>query len=164
MLTVKQLRDRYSYDETIVGVDAWRSLVNRYHKIGEVPGCVKQGYHRINLGGRTWGAHQLAWLYYYGALPNQHIDHINGNRLDNRILNLRLVTPAENAQNSNKTRAASGVRGVHKSKITPKNKKPWASKIIVNGKLKRLGRFNTIEDAKIAYAAARLLYHPKAVV
>jgi hypothetical protein len=163
MITAEQLRARYSYDPNVVGPEAWRSLVNRYHKIGAVPGCVSQGYHRITIGGRTWGAHQLAWLYHYGALPDQPIDHINGNRLDNRISNLRLVTYSENSQNSNKTRAASGVRGVHKSRITARNKKPWMSQIVVNGKQKKLGRFNTIEEAKAAYDAARLLYHPKAV-
>jgi hypothetical protein len=79
------------------------------------------------------------------------------------MCNLRVVTRSENAQNSNATHAASGVRGVHKSKITSRNKKPWKSAIVVGGKLKRLGRFNTIEEAKAAYNAARLLYHPKAV-
>jgi hypothetical protein len=163
MLTAEMLRARYSYDETVVGPEAWRSKVNRYHKIGDVPGCVSQGYHRITIGGRTWGAHQLAWLYTYGEIPKGDIDHINGNRLDNRMCNLRVVTRSENAQNSNATHAASGVRGVHKSKITSRNKKPWKSAIVVGGKLKRLGRFNTIEEAKAAYNAARLLYHPKAV-
>lgn len=163
MLTAEKLRARYSYDKTVVGPSAWRSLINRYHKIGAVPGCVAQGYHRITLGGRTWGAHQLAWLYVHGEIPKGDIDHINGNRLDNRIENLRVVTRAENIQNSVRTHSASGIRGVHKAKITPRNKKPWKSSIVANGKLIRLGRFNTIEEAKTAYDAARLLYHPKAV-
>lgn len=57
------------------------------------------GYKRVKLDGKDYGAHRVAWLLHYGEWPKQQIDHINGNRGDNRMCNLRDVSQTENQQN-----------------------------------------------------------------
>lgn len=108
-----------------------------------------QGYIIAFLEGKKYRAHHLAWLYEYGTLPVGQIDHINGNRTDNRICNLREVTNQGNLQNSklystNKTGHV-GV-GRHKNK--------YRAFITVNYKSYHLGMFNTIEEAAAARALA----------
>ena len=62
------------------------------HRVGVVVGSVSHGYILIGLLGKRYRAHRLAWLYVYGTWPKHDIDHINRNRSDNRICNLRDVT------------------------------------------------------------------------
>lgn len=84
------------------------------------------------------------------------VDHINGNRLDNRKSNLRAATNAQNNQNKRSPRNnRSGYKGV--SWCKERNK--WAAQIQVNGRQKNLGRFDNVEDAIRAYdEAARKLH------
>jgi len=91
------------------------------------------------------------------APAGYEVDHINGNKLDNRRCNLRVCTHAENTRNvkmhsDNKT----GVKGVRKS---DRKSKPFASFICIDGKQIRLGRFFTAEEAHQSYIAASLQYH-----
>ena len=74
---------------------AWRTG----HRAGLEAGTAKSGYIRINFKGNIVCAHRLAWVLHYGAWPVGVIDHINRDRADNRIVNLRDVTPTENARN-----------------------------------------------------------------
>lgn len=99
-------------------------------------------------------AHRIAWAIHYGEWPENHIDHINGNKHDNRISNLRLATSSQNAMNckvhrDSKTKA----KGV----IMVDGK--FSAKIFVNGKGVHLGRFNSLEEASAAYKAASDKYH-----
>jgi hypothetical protein len=111
----------------------------------------KDGYMSITIDGKVYKAHRLAWLYQMGEFPIQWLDHINRNRSDNRICNLRLATPTLNAQNANmRYDNKSGVVGVSKHKLTGK----WVAQISVSGKVKHLGLFTNINDAtKIRDAA-----------
>lgn len=109
------------------------------------------GYQRIILNSKRYQAHRLAWLYVFGEHPEGQIDHINGLRSDNRIINLREVTQQENLKNirrrdSNK----SGHTGVCWSNCAKK----WISYIDVNKKRKHLGTFADIEDAVAARVKA----------
>ena len=90
----------------------FRSWNSRY--ANKPAGTAVNGYLNLILNSSTIGAHRIAWAIYYDKWPTDHIDHINGNRADNRILNFRCVTKGQNNRNA-KRRAdnKSGVTGVH---------------------------------------------------
>jgi len=119
-------------------------------------GLDREGYVRISVCGRTYYGHRLAWLLYYGTWPAQYIDHINGERWDNRIANLRDVSKSANLRNQSSRKSASGVMGVYK---TPNGR--WEVKIYDGRKNISLGRFDTIDEAvKVRKdAEVRLGYH-----
>ena len=117
--------------------------VGRYagHQIG-------RGYVKIPIKGKVYMAHRLAWLYVHGVWPDEEIDHINGVRDDNRIINLRMATPQQNKQNTGLRKDnTSGYKGVYYDK---KNS-IWKAQISINTKQKQLGRFKTAELAYEAY-------------
>lgn len=119
------------------------------------------GYLRVCIDRKSFMAHRVAWAMHYGEWPSKFIDHINGNKSDNRICNLRLATRSENAQNvkrpyrSNKT----GFAGVHYVKALGK----YQAQICVNGKTKFLGRFMCVQKAYEVYERAKKELHPFAV-
>lgn len=89
------------------------------------------GYRRIGIKGRIYLAHRLALLYVSGELPDE-VDHINGNRLDNRLCNLRAATRSENASNVGLSRAnRSGHRGVSWSA----RKRKWLVQVGARGRV-----------------------------
>jgi hypothetical protein len=107
----------------------------------------------------TLSGHRVAWCLAKGAWPSGQIDHINGDRLDNRIANLRDVVSAENARNTAIGKAnTSGVIGVYLHKQTGK----WCAQINAFGRTVGLGLFREKSDAIIARKAAErvLGYHP----
>lgn len=116
------------------------------------------GYRIIGIGPQKWLAHRLAWLIIHGVLPNE-IDHIDGNRDNNRITNFRDTTRAQNLKNQKrKINNKSGVTGV----CWNKTRKRWTAQIRVDYIFKALGAFDTIEAAITARHAAEKLYgfHP----
>jgi hypothetical protein len=153
-MTVDDLRSLLEYDPC-TGLFSWklkkRGHVNPGDKAGYSCG---RGYVYIKIGQKRYSAHRLAWFYVHGVWPSDEIDHINGNRSDNRIKNLREANHAQNTQNS-KTRAhnTSGMKGVglHKGK--------WRALIRVEGKSKHLGYFATPGDAHAAYCSAATELH-----
>ena len=92
--------------------------------------------------------HQFAWYFMYKELP-KCIDHINRNKLDNSIVNLRSVTPSQNGMNK------SNVKGYTFCKRAGK----YISMIMVNYKTKYLGTFNTEEEARQCYLNNKSKYH-----
>lgn len=91
-----------------------------------------------------------------GVWPKGQIDHVNGNRLDNRICNLRDATHAENQRNSKRPKSnTSGIKGVY----WDKRSKKWGAHIRFGNKMLNLGRFSEKEDAAAAYKLAALKYH-----
>ena len=135
MITQKELKELLSYDKDAgLFTKLYRSKNSSTSKgAGWING---QGYKYIMVLGETYSAHRLAWLYVYGELPEFQIDHINHDRSDNRIKNLRSVTHSENQRNrlipsSN----SSGIHGVSWNKFTKK----WVSSITVNGKRIHIG-------------------------
>lgn len=109
------------------------------------------GYMQISVGGKRYMAHRLAWLYVYGELPDTQLDHINQNRLDNRIENLRLATNKQNGENVRLFKHnKSGYRGVSFDRGDGK----WRADIKHNGKNIALGKFDCIRLAAIARAEA----------
>jgi hypothetical protein len=155
-LTVDQLRDTFDYDAN-TGIFVWKIRPSKAVKAGDVAGCTEKriGYITIGIAGRIYKAHRLAWLYVYGSWPKGLIDHINGNKADNRIDNLRDVFADGNSQNVRKPnrRNKSGFMGV----IWFQNK--WRASISVNGKSKWLGDYSTPEEAHQVYLEAKRKYH-----
>ena len=74
-----------------------------------------RGYLQVCVMGRRYGAHRLAWFWQHGVWPPEEIDHINGDRTDNRLINLRCASRTENQRNKRFSRVAStGVVGVRR--------------------------------------------------
>lgn len=100
-------------------------------------------------------AHRAAWAIVHGFWPDGEIDHINHDKRDNRISNLRLINRSDNARNLSKSRSnKSGVTGVFKHTQTG----AWQAQIRVNRKSIHLGSFNEIEDAIAARRSAEIKY------
>ena len=113
------------------------------------------GYARGTLFSKSHTAHRVAWAIYYGEWPPEQIDHINGNRLDNRIANLRSVNDSENRKNmAIRSDNTTGVLGVH----WYKSKNLWHAQIQVNEKKVHLGYFERLEDAAKARRDAEAQY------
>lgn len=114
------------------------------------------GYLHCMLDGKHYLIHRLVFLYFNGYLP-ENVDHINGNRADNRIENLRAVTKKGNQQNMRKafSTSKSGLLGAFLSGKTNK----WFSCICTAGKRVHLGTFNSPEEAHEAYIKAKRELH-----
>jgi hypothetical protein len=113
------------------------------------------GYFKGVIFGEAYLAHRVAWAIYSGSWPENEIDHINGDRLDNRIANLRSVTSQENSKNvSIGSRNTSGTIGVH----WREDQSRWVASINKKGKLKYIGSFKSKNEAIQARAKANLEY------
>lgn len=123
----------------------------------EIAGAVlTNGYRYINFNKKLHLAHRIAWLWMTGAQPEVQIDHINGDRADNRWSNLRAATQKQNSANQGlRTNNRSGVKGVS----WESRSKKWRADITIGGKQIVLGRFRTIEDAAAARRAAETDHH-----
>lgn len=125
------------------------------HKAGVVAGTKTGRYISIELDGRRYQAHRLAWLYVFGVWPKE-LDHINQNKRDNRICNLREVSRKENMQNVTLHKHnTSGVKGV----AWHKQRNKWRAYIFVDYKQISLGVFDFFDDAVSARRTAEKIIH-----
>lgn len=134
------------------GIFTWLQKPSKFSPIaiGQVAGGESSGgYTSIRVGKYRIKAHRLAWFWAHGEMPDHQIDHINGDKQDNRIANLRLVTNRENQQNVNR-------RGCYFNKGWGK----YVAQIMVNGESIYLGGFDTEEAANAAYTEAKARFHP----
>lgn len=114
------------------------------------------GYVRVRIGCKTYAEHRLIWAMHFGPIPDgMQVDHINGNRRDNRIENLRLATPSQNQQNYSGNNGSVDIPGCHYNK----KKNRYVAMIRINGKQKHLGYFDCPIKAGAAYAEAKMRYH-----
>lgn len=120
--------------------DALKSITNNGYLIG----CINKQRYRV---------HRLIFLYFHGFMPMQ-VDHIDGNRQNNCIENLREATPSQNSQNRKPT-GSSGIKGV----VWHKQSKKWVASICINRKSVHLGSFEKIEDAALIATEARKKLH-----
>ena len=154
-ITQSILKENLHY-APLTGVFTWVSS-RRYRLVGTEAGCRNaRGYRFIGLFGLSCLAHRLAFLYMNGDWPKRHVDHKNGDKMDNRWSNLRECTHAENCQNkSARSRGTSSHIGVcWYAKIGK-----WRASIGVNGVTKYLGDFHAESEAVDAYVAAKLENH-----
>lgn len=154
-----RLKELLSFDPS-TGVFTWN--VHRPGRpIGSIAGAVgsKRGgkaYREISLDCFRYKAHRMAWFYHYGVWPSKQIDHINGDKDDNRIANLREASNAENCRNAGRPRNnTSGFKGVS----WHKGSKKWAAHICCDFHQKFLGNFATPEEAHEAYVQAATKLH-----
>ena len=153
--TIERVREVLSYDPD-TGVFIWRMDRGRTARAGHKAGWVNQdGYIRIETLGAAMMAHRLAWFVTYGMWPKEELDHINCNRADNRLVNLREATRAENTRNARTpVRNTSGFKGVSFHKRMGK----WQAQI-QNGKVIFLGYYDSPEEAHQAYVMAASRFH-----
>lgn len=157
-LDVEVLRSLLSY-EPMTGALRWIERPSRGVAIGDLAGFITSvGYRSIRIRGASYQAHRLAWLHNYGEWPTGDLDHINGIKSDNRIVNLRDVSRAVNCQNIRHAQRdnASGFLGVS----LPKKGRKWVAQIYHDGKKRTIGYFITPEQAHEAYLAAKRENHP----
>ncbi len=158
-ISAERLRQAFEYNPETG--EFTRKFCNRrrYNKQGKVGHLSSAGYVQMYFDGVNTRAHRLAWLYVYGQHPVGQIDHINGNKADNRICNLRDVSGAINMQNRDRSPAENktGATGVSHFKGG------FRVEIDSNGSRFHLGIYETIEEAKAAYNAGRLILHRKAI-
>ncbi len=110
-----------------------------------------EGYVRVKIERRHYFAHRLAWKIMTGQWPTYHIDHVNGDRADNRWCNLREATPSQNQQNKKRqSNNSSGMTGVYWDASASR----WRAQISINKTRKKLGSFSTPEAAHAAYVKA----------
>lgn len=155
-LNVDLLRSLLDYDPN-TGLFRWTAKRRwRTDLCGEVAGHFNKRYVTIQFEGKQWAAHRLAWAYMHGELPTEDLDHINGDKHDNRIANLRPATRAQNCCNVRLRRnSKSGLKGVSWKSDDGK----WLAQIQFQGKSRFLGYFRTKEAAAAAYdRAARELH------
>lgn len=135
-------------------------LYNKYTRSsravrGTEAGSIKgsKGYRRIKLHGRNYAVHRLIYLMQHGSLPAL-VDHINGDKLDNRITNLRAVTNTENSYNSViNYSSCSGVKGA------TWDKGKWRMRVQAAGHSYHLGYVDDIELAGLILSEARKYLH-----
>lgn len=140
MLTQERLKQLLHYDPD-TGVFTSNST-NR--KVGSVS---DRGYLRLNLQNRLYMAHRIAWLYMTGDFPEREIDHIDGDKLNNRWVNLRPATRKQNMENTSLfSTSTSGYRGVTWYKRNNK----WGATAFHNGERHFAGLFDTAEEAAVA--------------
>jgi hypothetical protein len=148
-LTAVRLRRLISYDPT-TGEFRWiQPQCSRLYP-GDIAGYVhkKCGYRRIRIDDVQFAAHRLAWLYVYGKWPAAYIDHISGDRGNNRIANLREATHAQNMANRRRTKDdAPYPRGVALDRC---------GRYQVYYQKKFIGTFATPEEAGEAYRAVKI--------
>ena len=154
-LTQERLKEVLHYSPE-TGVFTRRVSTSSRAQAGDVPGCINGcGYWQAMIDSNLYLSHRLAWLYIYGCFPENEIDHINGDRSDNRIENIRDVTRAENNKNLTiSTTNSSGVIGVCWDKATQK----WHSQIQYNGKRVNLGLYEDLELAGLVRKEAEIKY------
>lgn len=152
MITQERLQELFEYRD---GGLYWR-VPRSPARAGARAGYVGfRGYRQVNVGGKMRYEHRLIFLLHYGYLPGL-LDHKDGNRINNRIENLRPCTSHENARNArNKSSNSSGVKGVSWDKTN----KRWFATIRIDGRCSFLGRFDTVEAAKAVVDAARIKHH-----
>ncbi len=136
--------------------DDVESAWNAKYANKEAGGPHNAGYIRVRINGISYLAHRLIWLIVEGCWPSANLDHINGNRTDNRILNLREASCSQN--NANRAhRNLTGYKGVTKWEYD--GYVYYNARITKNRKCQSLGYFKTPEEAHEAYINAALDIH-----
>ena len=154
-ITVSQVRSLFDYDPE-TGVMRYR-VSRRRLRAGMAAGCLRpDGRVYIMVEKRNYARSRLAFLHFHGRWPECEIDHVNRNRSDDCIDNLREATRPENGANTRSQPSSTGVRGVH---LRDNPNRPYEASITVRGAYRYLGSFATLRQAAATVDAAREKYH-----
>ena len=149
-LEVSEARRLLDYDPH-TGVIRWKEATGRGGRAtaGSAAGTINsEGYVVVRIRGRDYRAHQLAFFLMKGRWPTAQVDHVNGVRSDNRMVNLREATHEQNAANSAKRRDS---RAPFKGIRAQRGK--WVARIKDGGREYHIGTYETAEEASAAYHA-----------
>lgn len=152
-LTQARLREVLNYDPE-TGEFTWRVNKSSRARIGQRTGSKDgRGYLHTTIDWKFYDLHRLAWFYVHGHWPAIHIDHINGKRTDNRLVNLREATRSQNQANMKRmSRNRSGYKGI----IWERRRHRWSVRISKQGKCYYLGQFKSLAEARAVYEAAAI--------
>ena len=152
MITQERLHEMFEYRDG----NLYRKISLGRTKAGDKVGFLNdKGYVAVNIDNQCIGLHRIIWMMQHGEMPSL-IDHIDGNRQNNKISNLRLADRFGNAQNKRMHRNnTSGVKGVSWHKRAAK----WKAQIVCNGKHYNLGLYKSLDDADEMVCLAREMLH-----
>ena len=161
MINYQLAKALFNYDPES-GELTWRVQTGATHK-GKRAGTLQKhkvegytSYIGVSILNEGYKAHRIIWLLQTGEWPTKHIDHIDGNGLNNKWSNLREVTPSQNIINQRvRSDSTSGVKGVSYDR----KRNMWYVYIDIDKKRKHLGRYHTKEEAIAARSAAEKVYH-----
>lgn len=156
MLTQQTLKEYLHYNPNTGIFVRIKDPYRNPNAIGNIAGgLTNNGYIDIRIKGKKYPAHHLAWMYMYGDFSQKHTDHINHDKTDNRISNLREVSILENTQNRSKRKDnKSGFTGI----IWKAERNKWFTYITVNKKKLYLGIFTELENAIAVRKQAEIDY------
>lgn len=146
MLTQQEIKNLFDYQE---GIIYWKVSRSGIKHDGNGAGCLHHnGYKVVCINGKSYRVHRLIWIMFNGDIPNSiFVDHIDRNKLNNKIENLRLATNQENNRNN----SSNGFTWEPEREV-------FRVGIGIDGKRKHIGRYDTIIDARAAYLRARRKY------
>lgn len=138
---IDEMKERLNYDPN-TGVITWRESKSNYVKNGTECGTLKpSGYLVINFSKQLYRAHRVAWVMHYGKNPSTFLDHVNQDKTDNRIENLREASSSQNKCNiTRRSDNKSGYRGISWDRFRNK----WKVEVQIQGKSvrKRIADFD----------------------
>lgn len=151
------LREYLQYDERYITCLSWKRKKANCTHVGSIAGGVHKssGYCFVRFRGKLLAAHRIVFALHHGYFPKE-VDHIDLNRSNNKISNLRAATTSQNECNKGLQRNnSSGVKGVNWDKSSGM----WKARVAVNGLTKYVGRFHDIKEAEQAIIATRNVLH-----
>lgn len=154
ILTQDYLKSIFEYRD---GELCWKIKFVDKVTVGDKAGGIdcSTNYKRVKIHRKTYALHRLIFLFNHGYLPKQ-VDHIDGNRSNNKIENLREASSSQNSHNQKlRVTNTSSIKNVSWSKV----RKKWNVSLMVNYKRIILGFFNDIELAELVSIEAREIYH-----
>lgn len=147
------IRSRLRYDPGSGGLH-WTCSYMSVREGAKAGSLERNGYLKVVVGGLSYKAHRVAWLLANGQWPKGQIDHINGNRSDNRLVNLRDVDQCANQHNQHR-RDTGKLVGAFFHKDSGK----FQASIRHRGREHYLGLYETEREARAAYLAAKRIFH-----
>ena len=155
--TDKEILDRLQYSPELGGSCLSWKKSKFPQKVGAMAGSIKSDkYWRIVVGGKTLLAHRIVWFLHHNCFPTADLDHIDNNRLNNKIENLREATRSQNNMNTPQSkRNTSGVKNVS----FHKRQKKWEVRVQVNRKMINFGYYDDLELAELIAIEAREKHH-----
>lgn len=153
MITQERLKELFEYQDG--------KLMRRKNGRSAVIPMGAKRYERVTVDGQAYALHRMIYLWHHGHLPTT-LDHIDGNRENNRIENLREATQQQNCLNrKHHSNSKSPYKNVYlqSPNKNPNWKRNWVVSIMVDGKRKYIGSFEDVELADLVATEARDKFH-----